>query len=227
MQRYKDYAPSQFDTKGLGLEDRQNWFVLPVSRTRDSGMLDESNFVCVVKALGGESETLEIHRFGHWGPGWFEIALIHPSREAEGEKIEAALSYYPVFDEADFSEREQEAILPAWEAWGHAEWARKVLECCDCPIGLPNDIHAFLMNLDPQITLEYHTERGEKSGQEFDNDGPRFNFRYLDKRYAHFPDHYTRDDLAEFIRTQRRAQQKEKRIQGYCDQYAKEKDAAR
>lgn len=113
MQRYKDFRPTSFDTAGLGCEDRQDWFVLPVSHTRDSGMLDESNFACVVKELGGESETLEIHRFGHWGPGWFEIAIIHPDRENEGEKIECALADYSVFDEEDWSEREQESVLPA------------------------------------------------------------------------------------------------------------------
>lgn len=117
LPRYKDWAPTQFDTKGLGMPDRQDWLVCPVMHTRDSGPLDESNFHSTLKSLGGESDAVEVHRFGHWGPGWFEVILVSPDGPIKdlGE-IVCSLADYPVLDEHDFSVREQEAAderLPA------------------------------------------------------------------------------------------------------------------
>ena len=113
MERYGDFRPTVFDPCGLGLEDRQDWLVLGVSRTRDSEALTESNFESATKTLGGEGENVEIYRFGHWGPGWFEIIIIRPgSKEADvGEEIEGALADYPVPDDEDYSQRESEATL--------------------------------------------------------------------------------------------------------------------
>lgn len=116
MKRYRDYAPTAFDCKGLGLPDRQDWLVAPVIRTRDSGVKAESNFEAALKILGGESKAVEVHRFNHWGPGWFEIILVHPSREREVEDIERSLENYPLLDDEDFSSREYEAACDYWEA---------------------------------------------------------------------------------------------------------------
>lgn len=117
MKRYREWAPSQFDTKGLGLEDRQDWFVAPVMRTRDSDALARSNFRVVLADLGGESETVEVHRFGHWGPGWIEIVLVHPDRESEAEAWEAALSGYPIASDEDFSREESEEADVVWASF--------------------------------------------------------------------------------------------------------------
>lgn len=116
MQTYKQYRPTGFDPSGLGLSDRQDWLVLPCGRNRDSDCLAESNFASALASLGGESEMVEVHRFGHWACGWFEIILIKPGTDAatEAERIEAALSDYPILDDSDFSEREHEAAQQAW-----------------------------------------------------------------------------------------------------------------
>lgn len=66
--------------------------------------------------LDAPSQTVEVHRFGHWGPGWFEIILVHPSREKEVEDIERSLEDYPVLDDEDFSAKEYEAACDYWEA---------------------------------------------------------------------------------------------------------------
>lgn len=63
--RYKEFRPTQFDAKGLGLEDQQDWIVVPVSQNRDSGPFEESNFTSALKILGGESEDVEVHQFNH------------------------------------------------------------------------------------------------------------------------------------------------------------------
>jgi len=121
MIRYRNFRPTAFDTEGLlgeyhGISD---FWVAPVSHTRDSGPLDESNFAAALAALGGESDTVQVHRFGHWGPGWFEIVLIDPAdleRVKVAGELEAALSDYPVLDDDDFSAREWEAAEEYWSA---------------------------------------------------------------------------------------------------------------
>lgn len=181
MDTFADYK-RKAESFGSSLEDRDDWFVL-LYRSRDSAIIDESNFAAALKSLGGESDTCEVVRFGHWACGWIEHIFLHPSRQAEGEAIEGALSDYPILDESNFSEREQETVLPAWESWGQREWARMLCEACD--LDRTSETYNFLCLADGDATLTWHEARGEQSGLEFDDNGPRFSFRYADKRYAH------------------------------------------
>lgn len=122
MTRYRDFRPTEYDRKGAFLDDdRQDWIVAPCARTRDSGHLDESNFDACLKLLGGESDTAEVHRFNHWGPGWFEIILVSPSRADDVERIKDKLENYPVLDDEDFSDREYEAACRWWKDMGMRE----------------------------------------------------------------------------------------------------------
>lgn len=117
MITYSTFRPTGFDCRGLGLPDQQDWLVGPVSQTRDSGPLDRSNFECFVAALGGESEDCQIHRFGHWGPGWFEIVLINPANSElvkRAEEMESSLADYPVLNEEDFSQKEHDEANEIW-----------------------------------------------------------------------------------------------------------------
>jgi hypothetical protein len=113
MQKYKEFSPTQFDPKGLNADryDIGEFLVVPVSRNRDSGPLEESNFNAALLELGGESELVQVHRFGHWGNGWFELILVDPTSDKAivAEEIEASLEDYPVLDDSDFSAREWEA----------------------------------------------------------------------------------------------------------------------
>ncbi len=124
LKRYRDFSPTAFDSKGLGLDDHQDWVVAPCTVTRDSGALDRANFEAQLEILGGESDTVEVHRFGHWGPGWFEIAIVSPSREAEVEAIEASLADYPVLDEEKHSNLEWTEYQESWDSWGNRELSR-------------------------------------------------------------------------------------------------------
>ena len=114
---YSKHRPTQYD-RHLPLEDREHWLVFPVSRTRDSNPLEESNFAVALQTLGGEGETVEVHRFGHWGPGWYDIILIDP---ADGLRVEAAekmiddLDTYPVLDDDDLCARERLAADETWK----------------------------------------------------------------------------------------------------------------
>lgn len=131
METYSKFAPTQFDTKGLGLDERQEWLVAPVSQTRDSDSLAKSNFAAFLTAVGGESETVEVHRFGHWGPGWFEIILIDPADATAVQtatEMESALEDYPVLNEEDLSNREYEAYLESWESYGNSDFLRLLVK---------------------------------------------------------------------------------------------------
>lgn len=98
-----------------------------VGRSRDSDALERSNFACMLKALGGESETVRVVREGHWAVGWVEWIAIHESDEkalCEADKIAAELTNYPVIDESDWSEREQEDADDTWR--GCFDWRERI-----------------------------------------------------------------------------------------------------
>lgn len=136
MQRYAEFQPTGFDARGLNArtmgaeddEDRSEWRVLPVMQTRDSGCLDRSNFRSALRELGGEGEDVEVHRFGHWGPGWFEIIIVRPGSAAEttAEEIANALEDYPVVSDEDHSALEWET---AAEYWQHCSVRERVEWC--------------------------------------------------------------------------------------------------
>ena len=128
LQRYGEFAPTPFDHAGAFLRDRQDWLVAPVTRNRDSQSLAESNFDATLELLGGESETVEVHRFGHWGPGWFEIILVHPSRASEAHAIADRLDDYPILDEVDASKRDWEDCWESWDSWGRYDYWRGVCQ---------------------------------------------------------------------------------------------------
>ena len=44
---------------------------ITVERTPD----DEGLLTATLRRLGGESTTVQVHRFNHWACGWFEIIL--------------------------------------------------------------------------------------------------------------------------------------------------------
>lgn len=124
MQTYSEFQPTGFDSKGLGLPNKQKWLVLPVMQTRDSELLERCNFESALKTLGGESPNVQVHRFNHWGPGWFEIIIINPKRKDKvtiAEEIESALADYPILDDSKYSEMKSNAIADHWESSGYDE----------------------------------------------------------------------------------------------------------
>ena len=111
MDKYSSFQPTVFDPRGKGLPDKQDWLIVPVSVTRDSEVLAQSNWDTAVKWLkAGKDPDVEIHRFGHWGPGWFEIIIVKPDSPAAtvAEEIETILAQFPVLDELDYYARAEE-----------------------------------------------------------------------------------------------------------------------
>jgi len=100
----------------MGEDWMKDWYML-VGRSRDSSVLEQSNFDAALKLLGGESETVQIVRFNHWAVGWIEELMISPedSRAVEiALDIKTQLESYPVLDESDFSQREYNQAVEYW-----------------------------------------------------------------------------------------------------------------
>lgn len=111
---YGQYAPTSVDLKGLCLEDQQDWLVV-AGRNRDSKCLERSNFEVLLEDLGGESALVEIHRFGHWACGWFELLLAHPIFHDKLCEWKEALELYHVADDEHYCRMEMEEANEVWE----------------------------------------------------------------------------------------------------------------
>ena len=85
-----------------------DWYVV-IGQHRDSDALTRSNFICMLKALGGESETVKIIRESHWAVGWVEWIGVHKDDHKAleiADDITHRLEGYPVVDEDHWSELE-------------------------------------------------------------------------------------------------------------------------
>jgi len=95
-----------------------DYYSAGVGQTRDSDTLERSNFACMLKALGGESETVKVVHESHWAVGWIEWIAIHESDSkalAIADDLAAKLEDYPVLDENHWSELELEEAGRVWK----------------------------------------------------------------------------------------------------------------
>jgi hypothetical protein len=103
--------------KDYGGKHWPDYYSSGVGQHRDSDALTRSNFICMLKALGGESDTVIVVCENHWAVGWVEWIAIHQDDEKAltiADEIDAALSDYPVLDEEHFSQLEQEEADQVW-----------------------------------------------------------------------------------------------------------------
>ena len=113
--RFKDYQPSAFDSNSNYISwDRETednvaeWFVVPLIKTRDSRLLEQSNFETATKLLHGESDNVMILNFGHWSCGHYDLILVKPDTPEQQilEDMIEQLDNYPVLDDQHYSELE-------------------------------------------------------------------------------------------------------------------------
>lgn len=84
-----------------------------MGQNRDSDLLTQSNFICALEQIGGETETVQVIRQGHWACGWIELIIIHESDDEALKKADSVMKHYknyPVVDEYHFSEFERDAV---------------------------------------------------------------------------------------------------------------------
>lgn len=92
----------------------------PVGRSRDSTLLEESNFEVIWKDLHKKyPQVVEIERLGHWGVGWVE-GIVWKAYNKNGAPSNVAvavcdwedqLNRYPVADEDAYSDAVYEATI--------------------------------------------------------------------------------------------------------------------
>lgn len=200
LKRYKDWKPSAHDASGLNLPDHQEWFVCSCTQNRDSTILEESNFAQALKYLGGESETVEVHRFGHWACGWFEIIIVNPSREPEVTALEAKLENYPVLSDDDLSERESKEAYD----WFIGYERTKLAEEMGRVFGMASDTIDFLRyNASAEDMWELHCKYTDNSYEVNGND-IKYDFSWVERSES-----FGRGEMAAFIKAQRKAQRDE------------------
>lgn len=171
MQTYGKYSPTQFDHSGAFLPDQADWLVMPCGRNRDSQPLDESNFDNALELLGGESDDVEVHRFGHWGCGWFELIIVRPGTPAAdiAHDIETRLENYPLLNEEDVSQREWDAYLESWDAYACRDFVEelgKEFGFDDCGAAM-----AYLESADKETLREFYRDHAPHE-YETHSDGP-------------------------------------------------------
>jgi len=87
--------------------------------TRDSNLLEQSNWDHVVKKLGEENdETYLILRFGHWACGWVQHIAINPERKdlcTLAQNLIDSTADYPVLNDEDYSQRVYDDACSFWD----------------------------------------------------------------------------------------------------------------
>lgn len=88
-----------------------------LSQNRESDSLTRSNFICGLKVLGGESETVFVVPESHWAVGWVEWIAIHESDTkalASAEVMLKKIEGYPVLNEEHFSNLQWDEANNYW-----------------------------------------------------------------------------------------------------------------
>ena len=147
--------PSGWDSAknyiGTPLDTLANWSVV-MTRNRDSDFLTQHNWDEAVALLGGESEEVAIHRFGHWACGWWEALCVKGEKQEKGQEIVEQLESYPILNEDTFSEKEYEA---AQEYWAGLSVKERVALCQEADVNIFAARHEWI----PQEDTGYIFER--------------------------------------------------------------------
>lgn len=174
LQVYKNHSPTPLDENIAltgGLSCQNEWLIAPCSITRDSDSLALSNWHAQEQALR-EVDTgadFDMHRFGHWGPGWYEIVLVRPGSACErvARELAASLKTYPVLDETDWSERENEMAWQGVSAMqaikdSRPELSERTMDILD---NVSNDVlmDAINAHLNVEIEEDYPRIRSNRS----------------------------------------------------------------
>ena len=185
--------------------DFDSWLIAPCGTNRDADTVQRSNFaeMCaelerIERAADTEDESAEmyaVHRFGHWACGWVELVIVRPGSAAAEYAAECAerLESYPVLSDDGLSQLESDDAAESWKAYGADDFKRAMRD-----------------------------EFGERRAAEFVADATDEHLReFMEELYPNEPYHFdsggcvfpadraakncTRDQLAAFVRKQRRA----------------------
>lgn len=100
-------------------------------RSRNSDVLEESNFECALRALGGESETVIVVQESHWAVGWVEWIAIHESDDKAlqiADSLRERYEDYSVLDEDHFGELEWNRTADYWDSLSPRDKVKTALD---------------------------------------------------------------------------------------------------
>lgn len=159
LERWSADSPTAWDSAAnYAGADLSDFYVAPVSVTRDSQLLERVNWQVVTAGLERVSQHDETGTvsMGHWACGWYKIFLIHSEDSAALEAADqwaCSLADYPVADDSAWSEAELEAVAKFWERCSVSE-RMEVLKFCGLSVfaarrdELPDDpsgaLHQYL-----------------------------------------------------------------------------------
>lgn len=126
-----------------------------LAQHRDSDSITRSNFVCGLKAIGGETDTVIVVREGHWAVGWVEWIAVHESDVDALEKadnIACALKDYPVVSDDHLSEIEWDEAADYWQ---RASVRERAEICARLDLSIFAARHDYMPADDTGALLEY------------------------------------------------------------------------
>lgn len=113
-----------------------------IGRSRDSELLEQSNFDVALERLGGESKHVEVVRDSHWACGWIEqirVSKTHKPTLKIALDILNSLADYSVLDDGDYFERERERINEDFEQY-RGEFRRNAIKAFSAATDVPLEI---------------------------------------------------------------------------------------
>jgi hypothetical protein len=134
MKRFRDFHPSAWDSKAnyVGQSDHNHWYVFNIMKTRDAELLTESNWDYICKELEPDKIAgCEVHNFGHWACGHYDLILIHPWHKKlleRARELEKQLDNYPILDEDDYSARCEIEIDRQWDDFAREDFISELSE---------------------------------------------------------------------------------------------------
>ena len=103
----------------------------PDSTRAGTDALEQSNFAAALRALGGETETVNVVRESHWAVGWVEWIAIHETDEAAlqvADGLRDRVATYPVLDEDAWGQLEEHEAAEFWNGLTACAKVRYALE---------------------------------------------------------------------------------------------------
>jgi hypothetical protein len=91
-----------------------DYFSAGVGQSRDSSAVERSNFASMLKALGGESETVIVVRESHWALGWVEWIAIHQNDDRALKIADQMFSQFGLIDRCRKEASAMEQKKPDW-----------------------------------------------------------------------------------------------------------------
>lgn len=149
--------PSDFAYFGDNAEMFVTWSYGPVIEHRDSDTVEVSNARQIEKLFEEfvRPEHYDITEASHWAVGWVKhlsMKVTHkdgtPTRAVKLWKwIQGQLESYPVLDESDLSELEEEAKAESWDNWAAKEFADALHKKFDHDLLFESDAYVIIDGL--------------------------------------------------------------------------------